>query len=176
MRTSDFGASVAATFKGRTMARSLINNGDETSITLSGATALRGDIMLTACVGGSGCTGSGIPTDADKIKGMISNLEELRHDGAWVPYNNGSAVNIPMLEGDIAADGSFGGRLDHPQNSDGTANTNDYDNTVASKYGGNLYGPEEAAGWWHVQADNRERARRSSIIGSFGAKCISGCP
>ncbi len=183
MRTTDVATSIAATFKGRTMARALINGGSETHVTLSGATPLRGDVTLNACIGGSGCTGDGIPADSNKISGMISGLEELRHDGVWIPYRP-AAGGIPMAEGEIAADGSFGGKLDHPRIADGTLNTWDFDADIrpgqysASKYGGNLYGPRnglEAAGWWHMQSDHRGRALRSSLIGSFGARCTEGC-
>ena len=183
MRTTDVSTSIAATFQGHTMARALVNNGDANNIILSGATPLRGDVTLNACIGGSGCTGGGIPADANRISGMISGLEELRHDGVWIPYSP-AAGGIPMAEGEIAADGSFGGQLDHPRTAGGDANSWNYDadirpgSTHASKYGGNLYGPRnglEAAGWWHVQADFRDRARRGSLIGSFGAKCTEGC-
>ena len=88
-----------------------------------------------------------------------------------------------MLEGDIAADGSFTGNVDHPRVADGTANTWDFDadpNDPAhnSKYAGNLYGPRdslEAAGWWHLSRDRRDYDDYGSIIGSFGAICVSGC-
>ena len=183
MRTTDVSTSIAATFKGRTMARALRNGEDESFISLNGATPLRGDVTLNACIGGSGCTGDGMPATANMISGMISGLENLRHDGVWIPYRR-AAGGIPMEEGEIAADGSFGGQLDHPRTADGTLNSWDFDadirpgSTQASKYGGNLYGPRdglEAAGWWHMQADHRARAFRSSIIGSFGAKCVEGC-
>ena len=188
MRTTDVSTSIAATFEGHTMARALINHGDENFITLSGSTPLRGDVTLNACIGGSGCTGDGIPATANRISGMISGLEELRHDEVWIPYGP-AAGGIPMEEGEIAADGSFGGQLDHPRlatdpGEDEVLNTWDFDadirpgSTHPSKYGGNLYGPRdglEAAGWWHMQADHRARALRSSIIGSFGAKCVEGC-
>ena len=107
MRTTDVSTSIAATFQGHTMARALVNNGDANNIILSGATPLRGDVTLNACIGGSGCTGGGIPADANRISGMISGLEELRHDGVWIPYSP-AAGGIPMAEGKIAADGSFG--------------------------------------------------------------------
>ena len=97
-----------------------------------------------------------------------------------------------MEEGVIAADGSFGGPLDHPRVTSGDPNTWHFAGEhPSSKYGGNLYGPGsalEAAGWWHMQPDNRTprldnagrralpyRARNSSLIGSFGAKCTEGC-
>ncbi len=179
MRTTDVATSIAATFKGRTMARALINHGDENFITLSGATPLRGGITLNACIGGSGCTGDGIPADSNKISGMISGLEELRHDGVWIPYRP-APRDIPMEEGDIAADGSFGGYLGYPRTAGGDLNSWDFDagSDSTSKYGGNLYGPRnglEAAGWWHMQSDHRGRALRSSLIGSFGARCTEGC-
>ena len=179
MRTTDVATSIAATFKGRTMARELLNNDDNSFITLSGATPLRGDVTLNACIGAGACTGAGIPTGANTISGMISNLELLRHDGVWIPYRR-AAGGIPMAEGAIAADGSFGGQLEYPRTADGTLNTWDFDAPVGgfSKYAGNLYGPRtglEAAGWWHMVRDNRQRADFVSLIGSFGAKCTEGC-
>ena len=173
MRTTDVSTSIAAIFKGRTMARALRNGESETHISLNGATPLRGDVTLNACIGGSSCTGDGIPATANRISGMISGLEELRHDGVWIPFR-AAAGGIPMEEDEIAADGSFGGYLGYPRTADGTLNSWDFDaeSGSTSKYGGNLYGPRdglEAAGWWHMQSDNRGRALRSSLIGSFGA-------
>ena len=191
MRTAErFPTSIAATFQGHTMARYLENADQPDHIILNGALPIRGDITLNACIGGSSCTGDG-PTTANTISGMISGLEELRHDGQWIPYLP-AAGGIPMEEGVIAADGSFGGPLDHPRIASGDPNTWHFAGEhPSSKYGGNLYGPGsalEAAGWWHVQPDNRTprldsagrralsyRARNSSLIGSFGAKCIEGC-
>ncbi len=191
MRTAErFPTSIAATFKGHTMARFLENADQPDHIILDGALPIRGEITLNACIGGSSCTGDG-PTTANTISGMISGLEELRHDGQWIPYLP-AAGGIPMEEGVIAADGSFGGPLDHPRVTSGDPNTWHFAGEhPSSKYGGNLYGPGsalEAAGWWHVQPDNRTprldnagrralpyRARNSSLIGSFGAKCIEGC-
>ena len=179
MRTTDITTSVAATFKGHTMAREPINDGSTTHIVITGADVLRGDITLNACIGGSGCTGSGIPTAANKISGSISNLEELRHDGAWVPVRYGT---IPMAEGDIAADGSFKGAVGYPADSNGVINSWEYNSgepgeNGESRYGGNFYGPRdglEVAGWWYVQPDRRLEtngvASGIGIIGSFGAK------
>ena len=189
MRTTDLSTSIAATFQGHTMARRLNNRDSITHITLDGALPIRGDITLNACIGGASCTGDGIPTTANRINGMISGLEELRHDGQWIPFLP-AAGGIEMAEGEIAADGSFGGQLELPrivtlEGEVGQPNSWNWDaepNNPAhpSKYGGNLYGPEnalEAAGWWHMQPDNRESHRRdySSLIGSFGAKCTKGC-
>ena len=89
-----------------------------------------------------------------------------------------------MVEGDIAADGGFMGTLGHPTNANGVVNSRDYDadGVAGSGYGGNFYGPRdglEAAGWWYVQPDPRLAANTvtssSGIIGSFGAKRVSGC-
>ena len=186
METTDLTTSIAATFKGHTMARELLNNGDANNIILRGAPPLRGEITLNACIGASACTGDGIPSGANRISGMISGLEALRHDGVWVPYFH--ADSIPMAEGEIAADGSFGGQLGHPVTAGGGENSWQFDadtrpgSTHASSYGGNFYGPREAleaAGWWHVQRDNRVRADYGSLIGSFGAIACpdgdSGC-
>ena len=190
MRTAErFPTSIAATFKGHTMARWLENADQADHIILDGALPIRGDITLNACIGGSSCSGTDIPTTANTISGMISGLEELRHDGQWIPFLP-AAGGIPMEEGTIAADGSFGGALDHPRIDGGNPNSWHFAGEhSSSKYGGNFYGPGsalEAAGWWHVQPDNRTprldngralpfRARNSSLIGSFGAKCTEGC-
>ncbi len=187
MKTTDLTSSIAATFTGHTMARQLITDGSITHVVITGADVLRGDVTLNACIGGSGCTGTGIPTGANRISGLISGLEELRHDGVWVAVTND---NIPMVEGDIDADGSFAGALDYPRSDatdPATRNTWHYESGVpgergASQYGGNLYGPRdglEAAGWWYVQPDPRIATDASvnigGIIGSFGAKCTTGC-
>ena len=182
LKTTDVTTSIAATFTGHTMARQLITDGSTTHVVITGADVLRGDVTLNACIGGTGCTGTGIPTAANKISGLISGLEELRHDGVWVDFRHG---NIPMVEGDIAADGSFKGALDYPREDatdPATRNTWHYESGVpgeggASQYGGNLYGPRdglEAAGWWYVQPDPRQATDPAvtigGIIGSFGAK------
>ncbi len=187
LKTSDLTSSIAATFTGHTMARQLITDGSITHVVITGADVLRGDVTLNACIGGTGCTGTGIPTAANRISGLISGLEELRYDGVWVAVTND---NIPMVEGDIAADGSFAGALDYPRqdaNDPSTRNTWHYESGVpgeggASQYGGNLYGPRdglEAAGWWYVQPDPRiatdSGVNIGGIIGSFGAKCTEGC-
>ncbi len=177
MRTTELATSIAASFKGHTMARELNNDMDTTHITLSGATPLRGDIALNACIGASACSADGIPTGANTIAGMISNLELLRHDGVWIPYRRASG-EIEMMEGAIAADGSFGGQLEHPRLANGNLNSWDFDanigpgSTHPSQYRGNLYGPRdslEAAGWWYMQSDGRAQATLGGLIGSFGA-------
>ena len=187
MKTTDLTTSIAATFEGHTVARQLITDGSTTHVIITGADVLRGDVTLNACIGGSGCTGTGIPTAANRISGLISRLEELRHDGVWVDFRYG---NIPMVEGDVAADGSFAGALDYPREDaadPATRNTWHYESGVpgeggASRYGGNFYGPRgglEAAGWWYVQPDPRlatdTGVNIGGIVGSFGAKCASGC-
>ena len=190
MRTTDVATSIEATFTGHTSARRLIGASSATHVVITGHVPIRGDVTLNACIGAGTCSGSGIPTTANTISGLISGLEELRHDGAWIPLRYG---NIRMREGAIQADGSFGGLLTYPYDSGGVINSWDYtaaplppgvpnDVESQSKYGGNFYGPRgagmEAAGWWHMRPDDREAARlagRSSIIGSFGAKCTGGC-
>ena len=179
LKTTDVATSIAVTFTGHTMARQLITDGSTTHVVITGADVLRGDVTLNACIGGAGCTGTGIPTAANKISGLISGLEELRHDGVWVPVRYG---NIPMVEGDIADDGSFKGALDYPEDAGGTRNSWVYNSGApgeggTSRYGGNLYGPRdglEAAGWWYVQPDPRLQTDTGTniggIIGSFGAK------
>ena len=182
VRTTDVSTSIAATFQGHTMARELVNSGAQSEITLNRALPLRGEVMLNACIGGSGCTGDGIPATANRISGMITSLEELRHDGEWISYLP-AAGGIPMAEGAIAADGSFGGQLDHPRTAGGAPNTRQFDADISptsfntSRYGGNLYGPRnglEAAGWWHMQV-TAPQTPNGALIGSFGARCTEGC-
>ena len=182
VRTTDVSTSIAATFQGHTMARELVNSGAQDEITLNRALPLRGEVTLNACIGGSGCTGDGIPATANRISGMISGLEELRHDGEWISYLP-AAGGIPMAEGAIAADGSFGGQLDHPRTAGGAPNTRQFDADISptsfnnSRYGGNLYGPRdglEAAGWWHMQV-TAPQTPSGALIGSFGARCTRGC-
>ena len=182
VRTTDVSTSIAATFQGHTMARELVNSGAQDEITLNRALPLRGEVTLNACIGGSGCTGDGIPATANRISGMISGLEELRHDGEWISYLP-AAGGIPMAEGAIAADGSFGGQLDHPRTAGGAPNTRQFDANISpgsannSSYGGNLYGPRdglEAAGWWHMQV-TAPHTPSGALIGSFGARCTRGC-
>ena len=182
VRTTDVSTSIAATFQGHTMARELVNSGAQDEITLNRALPLRGEVTLNACIGGSGCTGDGIPATANRISGMISGLEEFRHDGEWISYLP-AAGGIPMAEGAIAADGSFGGQLDHPRTAGGAPNTRQFDADISptsfntSRYGGNLYGPRdglEAAGWWHMQV-TAPHTPSGALIGSFGARCTEGC-
>ena len=184
MKTTDVTTSIAATFEGHTMARELIGDGSATHIVIIGSTPLRGDVALNACIGAAACTSLGIPITPNKISGEISNLEQLRHDGVWISHRY---PNIEMIQGDIAADGSFGGVLGYPRDNNDVINSWDYrggtgGDATSSRYGGNFYGPRggvmEAAGWWWVQPDPRPAAReggKAGIIGSFGAVCARGC-
>ena len=184
MKTTDVTTSIAAAFEGHTMARELIGDGSATDVVVIGSTPLRGDVALNACIGAAACTSLGIPITPNRISGMISNLEMLRHDGVWVTHRY---PNIEMMEGDIAADGSFGGVLGYPKDNNDVINSWDYrggtgGDATSSRYGGNFYGPRggvmEAAGWWWVQPDPRPAAReggKAGIIGSFGAVCARGC-
>ena len=183
LKTTDVATSIAATFRGRTMARALNDTGPHRArsnvnlFELGGATPLQGDIELNACIGASACNGDRVPNTANRISGMISNLEILRDDGVWVSYLP-AAGGIPMAEGDIDAAGSFGGALSHPLLANGAPNRDHFDADAHAKYAGNLYGPRdgmEAAGWWHLRRDWENRATHGPIIGSFGARCVDGC-
>ena len=191
LRTTDVTTSIAATFRGRTMARALDDTGPHRArsvatnpylpidvIELGGVTPLQGDIELNACIGASNCTGSiRVPNGNNTISGMISNLEILRDDGVWVSYLP-AAGGIPMAEGTIDAAGSFAGALSHPLLANGAPNRDHFDADATAKYAGNLYGPRdgmEAAGWWHLRRDWVNRATHGPIIGSFGARCVEGC-
>ena len=177
LRTTDLAIPIAATFKGRTMARQLRNNDSETHIVIAGADVLRGDVELHACIGAGACTGHEV-TGANRISGEISDLEMLRHDDVWIPWRR--AASIPLLEGAIDAAGAFSGDMDHPRLSSGVVNSWDFDGGAGgySRWGGNLYGPAndlEAAGWWHLRADHRTRRFLADVIGAFGAVCTEGC-
>ena len=88
-RTSDVSTSIAATFEGRTMGMILHPRsnsvGSETAPHVGHFTRLRGDVTLNACIGGSTCTGDGIPTQANRISGSIANLQALEN-GVWQKY------------------------------------------------------------------------------------------
>jgi len=183
LRTTDVATSIAATFRGRTMARALNDTGPHRArsnvnlFELGGATPLQGDIELNACIGASACTGDRVPNGANTISGMISNLEILRDDGVWVSYLP-AAGGIPMAPGTIDAAGSFAGALQTPQLANSAPNGDHFDADATAKYAGNLYGPRdgmEAAGWWHLRRDWVNRATHGPIIGSFGARCVEGC-
>ena len=190
LKTTDIETSIAATFRGRTMARALDDTGPHRArsvatnpqipadvVELGGATPLQGDIELNACIGASACTGDRVPNGANTISGMISNLEILRDDGVWVSYLP-AAGGIPMAPGTIDAAGSFAGALQTPQLANSAPNTDHFDADGTAKYAGNLYGPRdgmEAAGWWHLRRDWVNRATHGPIIGSFGARCVEGC-
>ena len=114
--------SIAATFKGRTMAWLATTHG---SGVVGGLHRMRGNVTLHTCIGGSGCQASDFtaPTDAAKptvandFTGAIHDLEITLPGGAW--GSGGTAAHPSgyyaflgdiLLDGDITANGAFSGR------------------------------------------------------------------
>ena len=181
MRTSDVSTPIAATFEGRTMGMILHPRsnsvGSESAPHVGHFTRLRGDVTLNACIGGSTCTGDGIPTQANRISGAIDNLQALEN-GVWQKYaflrhaaaGHATHANIAirLVEDDIAADGSYSGAADSWQA--GQWNQ--------GEYSGALYGPRdklETAGWWRLETDSAYQNRHLVAFGSFGACQADHC-
>ena len=180
-RTSDVSTSIAATFEGRTMGMILHPRsnsvGSETAPHVGHFTRLRGDVTLNACIGGSACTGDGIPTGANRISGAIDNLQALEN-GVWQKYaflRHAAAAHathaniaVRLVEDDIEADGSYSGAADSWQA--GQWNQ--------GEYSGALYGPTdklETAGWWRLETDSAYQNRHLVAFGSFGACQAEHC-
>ncbi len=180
-RTSDISTSIAATFQGRTMGMILHPRsnsvGSETAPHVGHFTRLRGDVTLNACIGGSTCTGDGIPTQANRISGSIANLQALAN-GVWQKYAflrhavaahaTHANIAIRLVEDDIEADGSYSGAADSWQA--GQWNQ--------GEYSGALYGPTdqlETAGWWRLETDSAYQNRHLVAFGSFGACQAEHC-
>ena len=176
-----FSTSIAATFEGRTMGMILHPRSNsvasETAPHVSHFTRLRGDVTLNACIGGSTCTGDGIPTQANRISGSIANLQALEN-GVWQKYaflRHAAAAHathaniaIRLVEDDIEADGSYSGAADSWQA--GQWNQ--------GEYSGALYGPTdklETAGWWRLETDSAYQNRHLVAFGSFGACQAEHC-
>ena len=180
-RTGDVSTSIAATFEGRTMGMILHPRsnsvGSETAPHVGHFTRLRGDVTLNACIGGSTCTGDGIPTQANRISGSIDNLQALEN-GVWQKYAflrhaaaahaTHAGIAIRLVEDDIEADGSYSGAADSWQA--GQWNQ--------GEYSGALYGPTdklETAGWWRLETDSSYNNRHLVAFGSFGACQAEHC-
>ena len=163
-RTTDIENAVSATFKGATMAQMSFHlTGSAVSRPLR--VDLRGDIELTASIGGSG---------GGTISGVISGFEMLGSDRTWQPHStiidpkkrerlvlagtnyksqqtNGvfsAAANYASYGAEIKADGSFEGGvyLQYYDDSDRRwkDKTDKFDTYVTADYsvfGGTLYGP-----------------------------------
>ena len=182
-RPMDFSTGVTtATFNGKTTGWVLQNpNGNAGNI--SQLVRLRGDVSLTATLGGGGSNGT--------ISGSMENFEFLQ-SGAWskLPHiifghsNAATTDGVTLMSADIGADGSYAG----------VAKTTDTDNARFGdgRYGGAFYGLQErgeleTAGYWmlprHISGTGVDAGLESchnartgpscitfgSIIGSFGA-------
>ncbi len=114
--------SIAATFKGRTMAWLATTHG---SGVVGGLHRMRGNVTLHACLGGGGCqasaftapTGAAKPTAANDFTGAIHDLEITLPGGAWGsggtaahPSGRYAFLGDILLDGDITANGAFSGR------------------------------------------------------------------
>ena len=173
MRTTDLDSPINATFTGRTSAMVMHPYG---RTTVRNLTRLRGDVTLTAVIGG-----------ANTITGEITNFETPRAGGGWRAY--GRLEHIQFREGRIAADGSYSGEAGTDYTSVGSRN-----NWDPGGFGGNLYGDSggdlETAGWWWLKPQGytgglsgsaarlyvgRPDWRYAGAFGSFGAECTDGC-
>ncbi len=114
--------SIAATFKGRTMAWLATTHG---SGVVGGLERMRGNVTLHACIGGSGCqasaftapTGAATPTAANGFNGAIHDLEIALRGGAWGsggtaahPSGRYAFLGDILLDGTIDSAGAFSGR------------------------------------------------------------------
>ena len=152
---------------------------------------LRGNVALSACIGGGGCTGIAA-TGANEIEGTISDFEYAPQAGYWTDRDS-SALSRAWrtlhgkidLAGEIGADGSYAGAVTpNTQNEPTTINMHhdpymsDGGYPMSATWGvgefeGAFYGPLDAletAGTWWVPA--RENIYRyAGMVGSFGAAC-----
>ena len=178
-RPRDFSADVTtATFTGKTTGWILRNpEGGYTSQLVR----LRGDVSLTATLGGGASDGA--------IEGSMENFEYLRN-GAWTRFAHGvlshytqpTENGVNLESADIGADGSYAGVAKVKASANRRFGE--------GRYGGSLYGPRElgkieTAGYWmlprHIGEDSSRESCHTdrtgsacitfgSIIGSFGAK------
>ena len=202
---------IAATFSGRTAGWILLpaNNTEEVHTThgfnglphcgdagnancpsnwIGDMVRLRGNVALTACIGGNGTCAFGAGADddveANKVSGAISGLEYATVAGAWT--NRETAVidrghrtvhGTINLAGDIGSGGRYNG--DATPETEGEPQTNgggDFPMSYtwgAGEFEGAFYGPQDAletAGtWWTPAAPHIPQY--AGMIGSFGAVC-----
>ena len=152
--------SIAATFKGRTMAWLATTHG---SGVVGGLHRMRGNVTLHACLGGGGCqasdftapAGADKPTAANDFNGAIHDLEITLPGGAWGsggtaahPSGRYAFLGDILLDGDITANGAFSGRAvpdsvisdSRRTDSDGgtrTAGADTHGYTIREQVGGN---------------------------------------
>ena len=161
--------SVTASFAGHTMAW-LVNATDQI---LPNPIRMRGDVSLTACLGGgssgSDCSGGDdFSAEGSRIKGAITNLEYAQSGpgGGWtkhfIPnaYHNGINSNLDTLRLElqasaISATGAYEGVVSAKRGSPLVAAPGYQD----GRYEGSLYGPLtrlEAAGTWWINLKNNK--------------------
>ena len=146
---------------------------------------LRGDIALTACIGGGGCAGGFATADANKIEGTISGMEYSPGIGAgWTDRQTADVAaaheiihGTLNLEGDIDPDGSYEGDA-RPESTAEPRTDGDGSHPMAEVWDrggfeGAFYGPRdglETAGTWWVPGKHYNNDY-AGLIGSFGAAC-----
>ena len=146
---------------------------------------LRGDIALTACIGGGGCAGGFATADANKIEGAISGMEYSPRIGAgWTDRQTADVAaaheiihGTLNLEADIAPDGSYEGDA-RPESTpeprtDGNGTYPMAEAWDRGGFEGAFYGPRddlETAGTWWVPGKHYNNDY-AGLIGSFGAAC-----
>lgn len=206
--------SIAATFAGKTAGWVLLPlfRSDEASTTLgsgrfnhcgSAGTArcernfvnqlirLRGNVELSACIGGGGCAGIAV-TDPNAIEGTISDFEYSPVVGYWTDRDTAvidrawrTLHGSIGLAGTIAADGVYAGAATPTAQAEPTTQNMDRDPYMSAggypmattwgvgEFEGVFYGPIDAletAGTWWVPA--RENIwQYAGMVGSFGAAC-----
>ena len=168
--------SVTASFAGHTMAW-LVNATDQI---LPNPIRMRGDVSLTACLGGgsngSDCSGGDdFSAEGSRIKGAITNLEYAQSGpgGGWtqhfIPnaYHNGPASDLDTLRLElqasaISATGAYEGVVSAKRGSPLAAAPGYQD----GRYEGSLYGPLtrlEAAGTWWINLKNNKDYNTPSV-------------
>ena len=175
-------ASVAATFRGRTMGMVLHPNeaaGVVDRVWVASSTRLRGDVTLYACLGAAACNRSASfgnsasgSLASNNVEGEIENLQSRRGAGGWQVYDalraSGGNPPVTLSPAGIDRTGYYYGVAWAALG--GSWNT--------GEYGGQFYGPSsdlETAGWWRIEPDSRQDRHSSAVIGSFGATCTENC-
>ena len=194
-RPADFNeASVTANFEGHTMAWLVTTAGGNI---VPNTTRMRGDVSLTACLGGgsggSDCTGDGFDASGSRIKGSITKLHyAINGPGSgWTQHNIAegggydlTGVRLDLAETAVSATGTYGGAVSakggrYAGTGDSATPSTGY---LDGRYEGSLYGPLsrlEAAGTWWINLVSHHQKEQfdilpTAIIGSFGACDTSG--
>ena len=160
-RVTDLAEPIEGTFEGSTIGHVIHRETlrDDPSV-MGDLTRLRGDVELTAMIGGEGDT-------ANKISGTISNLQAARGFG-WYTFTP-LAGGVTLESGDIGVSGAYSGT---------TAAVVPGTDWGAGAYNGTFYGPVtglETGGHWSLPAAADRHDDFMAVGGAFGAVCTDGC-